>query len=235
MTTAERLPLSRDRIIAAAVELVDRAGSRCPEHAQARRGARRRGHVALQPHREQGRRARRHAATRSWARSASPAPDGRLGRAAARRWPTRSAGSASSTPGCCRCSAPARSLTAEGFAPVEAMHQTLVDAGFATERGMHAFVFVAAFVLGYLRIDLGRLTPAPGDPSGPYDTWRGSQHEPAAQFGQSLVGARLGRRVRAVPRPGDRVPGGAGRLGRRPGRARRDRSAGPGGRSRSGR
>ena len=77
--------------------------------------------------------------------------------------------------------------TAEGFAPVEAIHEILVDAGFATERGVHAVVYVAAFVLGYLRIDLGRLSPPPGDPGGPYGTWVGPEHERAAQFGQSLL------------------------------------------------
>ena len=57
--------------------------------------------------------------------------------------------------------------TAEGFAPVEAIHEILVDAGFATERGVHAVVYVAAFVLGYLRIDLGRLAPPPAIPAAP--------------------------------------------------------------------
>ena len=48
-------------------------------------------------------------------------------------------------------------------------------------------MYVAAFVLGYLRIDLGRLAPPPGDPSGPYVTWVDPEHERAAQFGQSLA------------------------------------------------
>ncbi len=78
-------------------------------------------------------------------------------------------------------------ITAEGFAPVQAIHETLVDAGFATERGVHAFVFVSAFVLGYLRIDEGRVSPPPIEPGAPYTSWVGPEHEPAARFGQRLA------------------------------------------------
>ena len=60
-TPAEaRSPLSRERVLAAAVELADANGIDVDHHAQGRRGAGRRGDVALQPRRQQERPARRH-------------------------------------------------------------------------------------------------------------------------------------------------------------------------------
>ena len=57
---APRIPLSRERVLRAAVALADESGIASLTHAQARRGARGRGDVAVQPRRQQGRAARRH-------------------------------------------------------------------------------------------------------------------------------------------------------------------------------
>ena len=55
-----RARLNRDRVLQVAVALADARRHRVADHAQARRGARRGGDVAVQPRREQGRPARRH-------------------------------------------------------------------------------------------------------------------------------------------------------------------------------
>jgi len=79
------------------------------------------------------------------------------------------------------------SLTPGGFEPVWALHQTLIDAGFGSERGMHAFVFVAAFVLGYLRLDRGRMDMTHSASGIPHNVWTGSAVQPAARLGAELV------------------------------------------------
>ena len=58
--TETRTPLNRERVLRAAVALADKQRHRRAQHAPARPGARRRGHVALQPRRQQGRPAGRH-------------------------------------------------------------------------------------------------------------------------------------------------------------------------------
>jgi TetR/AcrR family transcriptional regulator, tetracycline repressor protein len=185
MSTAERLPLSRDRIISVAVELVDRHGldALSMRKLGAALGVEA---MSLYNHVENKDDVLDGMLDLVMCQIRIPGPaspwDDRL-RALANE--IRRAGL--EHPGVLPLFGTRPIATAEGFAPVEAIHEILVQAGFATERGVHAVVYVAAFVLGYLRIDLGRLAPPPGDPSGPYVTWVGPEHERAAQFGQSLV------------------------------------------------
>jgi TetR/AcrR family transcriptional regulator, tetracycline repressor protein len=185
MSTAERVPLSRDRIISVAVELVDQYGldALSMRKLGAALGVEA---MSLYNHVENKDDVLDGMLELVMRQIAIPGPgapwDDRL-RALANE--IRRAGL--EHPGVLPLFGTRPIATAEGFAPVEAIHEILVDAGFATERGVHAVVYVAAFVLGYLRIDLGRLAPPPGDPSGPYGTWDGPEHERAARFGQSLV------------------------------------------------
>ncbi len=185
MSTAERLPLSRERIISVAVELVDQYGldALSMRKLGAALGVEA---MSLYNHVENKDDVLDGMLELVMRQICIPGPvapwDDRL-RALANE--IRRAGL--EHPGVLPLFGTRPIATAEGFAPVEAIHAILVDAGFATERGVHAVVYVAAFVLGYLRIDLGRLTPPPGDPSDPYVTWVGPEHERAAQFGQSLL------------------------------------------------
>ncbi len=185
MSSADRLPLSRDRIITEAVDLVDRHGldSLSMRKLGAALGVEA---MSLYNHVENKDDVLDGMLELVMCQIRIPGPDApwddRL-RALANE--IRRAGL--EHPGVLPLFGTRPIATAEGFAPVEAIHEILVDAGFATERGLHAVVYVAAFVLGYLRLDLGRLAPSPGDPDGPYVAWVAPEHERAAKFGQSLV------------------------------------------------
>jgi TetR/AcrR family transcriptional regulator, tetracycline repressor protein len=78
-------------------------------------------------------------------------------------------------------------VTPAGFAPVEMLHRVSVEAGLGADRDLDAFLLLGSFLLGYLRIDEGRMRETEGDPSAPYERWTGSEHQPAVELGRSLV------------------------------------------------
>ena len=78
-------------------------------------------------------------------------------------------------------------VTPTGFAPVEMLHRVSVEAGLGHDRDLDAFLLVGSFLLGYLRIDEGRMRQIDGDPSAPYERWTGTEHQPAVELGRSLV------------------------------------------------
>jgi hypothetical protein len=77
--------------------------------------------------------------------------------------------------------------TPEGFAAVGALYDMVADAGFGQDRALDAFVFVASFILGYMRVDESRLSGQPDQPGEPYDHWAGVEHEQVIQLGHRLV------------------------------------------------
>jgi AcrR family transcriptional regulator len=47
----------------------------------------------------------------------------------------------------------------EAYRPVLGLHQMMLDAGFGPDRALDAFVLAATFVLGYMHVDQSRLLP----------------------------------------------------------------------------
>ena len=185
MNTAERLPLSRDRIIAVAIHLVD-------EHGLDGLSMRKLGSalgveaMSLYNHIENKDDVLDGMCDAVMCEIPVPPTDG--------PWPDRLRSLAMDVrrtglehPGVMALLGSRPVLTPEGFAPVAALHQTLVEAGLSSERGLHAFVFVAAFVLGYLRLDRGRVDANRTRTGRPYSVWDKSEHKPAARLGAQLV------------------------------------------------
>lgn len=77
--------------------------------------------------------------------------------------------------------------SAEGFAPVAALYTMLVDGGFDEERAVEAFVLVATFIMGFLRLDQSLQAPRHGDPADTYTRWTGTQYEDAVRLGLHLI------------------------------------------------
>ncbi len=78
-------------------------------------------------------------------------------------------------------------LSARGFAPVEAMHAALEEAGFGQDRSIDAFVLVVAFIMGFMQVDRARLAAPTRDVDMPYRGWVGAEHERAVRLGLTLV------------------------------------------------
>jgi AcrR family transcriptional regulator len=80
-----------------------------------------------------------------------------------------------------------RRMSPEGFRSIALIHEILRDAGFGPERAVDTFVFVSSFVLGYAQIDLGRLTLQQAGRQTDYGTWTAPEHAKSVDLGLQLV------------------------------------------------
>ncbi|HVN50971.1 MAG TPA: TetR/AcrR family transcriptional regulator C-terminal domain-containing protein [Acidimicrobiales bacterium] len=80
-----------------------------------------------------------------------------------------------------------RILTAEAFSSIAGIHGILLEAGFDEECALDAFVFVASFITGYLQIDMGRITMIAAGRVTDYASWDRVEHPGAVELGLGLV------------------------------------------------
>jgi len=75
----------------------------------------------------------------------------------------------------------------EAFVPIAAIHEILRDAGFDGDRAIDAFMIVSSFILGYMQIDLGRMSMNEMGRNTDYASWTGEGHGAAVELGVGLV------------------------------------------------
>jgi len=80
-----------------------------------------------------------------------------------------------------------RIITADAFASIAGIHTILLEAGFDEDRALDAFVFVASFIAGYLQIDMGRITMTEAGRVTDYASWDHDDHPAAVDLGLGLV------------------------------------------------
>jgi TetR/AcrR family transcriptional regulator, tetracycline repressor protein len=80
-----------------------------------------------------------------------------------------------------------RIISAEGFAAIACIHAILREVGFDAESALDAFVFVASFIAGYLQIDMGRITIIAGGRFTDYASWDAAEHGEAIELGLGLM------------------------------------------------
>ena len=75
----------------------------------------------------------------------------------------------------------------EAFVPIAAIHEILRDAGFDGDRAIDAFMIVSSFILGYMQIDLGRMSMNEMGRITDYESWAVDGHGGAVELGVGLV------------------------------------------------
>ena len=80
-----------------------------------------------------------------------------------------------------------RIISAEGFAAIANIHAILREVGFDPEQSLDAFVFVASFIAGYLQIDMGRIVMTEAGRVTDYASWDAREHGGAIELGLGLV------------------------------------------------
>jgi TetR/AcrR family tetracycline transcriptional repressor len=80
-----------------------------------------------------------------------------------------------------------RRMSPNGFMAIASIHDILRDAGFSAERSVDAFVFVASFILGYAQIDVGRHIIQQAGRQTDYESWDEPEHAPSVELGRQLV------------------------------------------------
>jgi AcrR family transcriptional regulator len=80
-----------------------------------------------------------------------------------------------------------RITSIEAFASIAAIHGILRDAGFDAEVALDAFVFVASFITGYLQIDSGRIAMRNAGRVTDYTAFEGDGRPDAAELGFGLM------------------------------------------------
>jgi TetR/AcrR family transcriptional regulator, tetracycline repressor protein len=80
-----------------------------------------------------------------------------------------------------------RRMSPEGFRAIASIHEILRDAGFSDERAVDAFVYVSSFILGYAQIDLGRLTIQQAGRQTDYESWSAPEYATSVDLGLRLV------------------------------------------------
>jgi AcrR family transcriptional regulator len=80
-----------------------------------------------------------------------------------------------------------RILSAEAFSSIAAIHGILLEAGFDRDSSLDAFVYVASFIAGYLQIDMGRITMTEAGRVTDYAAWDHDEHPGAVDLGLGLV------------------------------------------------
>jgi AcrR family transcriptional regulator len=80
-----------------------------------------------------------------------------------------------------------RIQSADGFAAIACIHGILREAGFDDDRALDAFVFVASFIGGYIQIDMGRISMARDDRVTDYASWDPATHPTEVELGLGLV------------------------------------------------
>ncbi len=80
-----------------------------------------------------------------------------------------------------------RRMSPNGFMAIASIHEILRDAGFGADRSVDAFVFVASFILGYAQIDVGRHVIRQAGRQTDYESWSEPEHAPSVALGLELV------------------------------------------------
>ena len=149
-----RVPLSRERVLDAAIGLADDERDRVAHHAPARAGARRRGDVAVLLRRQQGRDPERHR-RRGRRRERAAVARGRVeGRrfAGPRSPPTRSSCGTRGRPAWC-CRAPG--VSGARLRYMNSILGSLREAGFSAEMTDHAYHALESHIMGFTLWEVG--------------------------------------------------------------------------------
>jgi AcrR family transcriptional regulator len=80
-----------------------------------------------------------------------------------------------------------RIQTADGFAAIACIHGILREAGFDGDRVVDAFLFVASFIGGYIGIDMGRITMTRTGRVTDYASWDPATHPTEVELGLGLI------------------------------------------------
>ena len=80
-----------------------------------------------------------------------------------------------------------RILTAEAFSSIAGIHGILLEAGFDRDASLDAFVYVASFIAGYLQIDMGRITMTEAGRVTDYAGWDHDDRPAEVDLGLGLV------------------------------------------------
>ena len=80
-----------------------------------------------------------------------------------------------------------RRMTPDGFAAIAAIHEIVLAAGFSAERSVDAFVYVSSFLLGYSQIDLGRVNIQQAGRQTDYRSWTDPRYARSVELGLQLV------------------------------------------------
>ncbi len=79
-----------------------------------------------------------------------------------------------------------RILSADGFSSIACIHVILRAAGFDAECALDAFVFVASFITGYVQIDMGRLVMQQAGRVTDFASWDAPEHTHTVELGIGL-------------------------------------------------
>jgi len=77
--------------------------------------------------------------------------------------------------------------SADAFAAIAAIHEILREVGFDEESALDAFVFVASFIAGYIQIDMGRISMSTEGRVTDYASWDPAAHPSEVQLGLGLM------------------------------------------------
>jgi AcrR family transcriptional regulator len=80
-----------------------------------------------------------------------------------------------------------RIISAEGFAAIANIHTVLREVGFDAGTSLDAFVFVASFIAGYLQIDMGRIQMTLAGRVTDYASWDAREHADGVELGLGLM------------------------------------------------
>jgi len=80
-----------------------------------------------------------------------------------------------------------RIISAEAFAAIANIHTILREVGFDAGKSLDAFVFVASFIAGYLQIDMGRIQMTEAGRVTDYASWDATEHPAGVELGLGLV------------------------------------------------
>ncbi len=181
---AERVPLTRERIIAAAVVLVDQSGL---DALSMRKLGAALGVEAMSLYNHVDNKDDVLDGILDAVLREVPAPDLAL------PWQARMRSVAHSFrriglahPGVLPMFSSRRIISPDGFSAIAGIHGILRDAGFDDECSLDAFVFVASFITGYVQIDVGRIVMQQAGRVTDFESWDEPRHADAVALGLGL-------------------------------------------------